>query len=51
MQKAEIRVAVEHLLRGATGTARSNVAEEIIEIVRDAGNGLPPEQPNPLDEG
>jgi hypothetical protein len=48
--KAEIRAAVEYLLRGATGSARADIVLELIEIVRDAANGLPPEQPNPLDD-
>jgi hypothetical protein len=48
--KAEIRAAVDYLLRGATGTARNVVALEIMEIVRQVANGLPPEQPNPFDD-
>jgi hypothetical protein len=48
--KAEIRAAVEYLLRGATGRSRSDIALEIIEIVRDIANGLPPERPDPLDD-
>jgi hypothetical protein len=47
--KAEIRAAVEYLLRGATVTARNIVALEIMEIVRQVANGLPP-QPNPFDD-
>jgi hypothetical protein len=49
--KAEIRAAVEYLLRGATGSARGDIVREIIEIVRNVANGLPPEQPDPLDDG
>jgi hypothetical protein len=49
--KAEIRAAVEYLLRGATGSARADVVREIIEIVSDVANGLPSGQPNPLDDG
>ena len=49
--KAEIRAAVEYLLRGATGGARGDVVQEIIAIVRQVVSGLPPEQPNPLDDG
>jgi hypothetical protein len=49
--KAEIRAAVEYLLKGATGPARDVIAREIIEIVHQVANGLPPEQPNPLDDG
>jgi hypothetical protein len=49
--KAEIRAAVEYLLRDATGVARGDIVQEIIAIVRDVANGLPPEQPDPLDDG
>jgi hypothetical protein len=49
--KAEIRAAVEYLLRGSTGSARADIVLEIIEIVRAVANGLPPEQPDPLDDG
>jgi hypothetical protein len=48
--KAEIRAAVDYLLRGATGPARNVVALEIMEIVRQVATGLPPEQPNPFDD-
>ena len=48
--KAEIRAAVEYLLRGATGGARGDIVQEIIAIVRQAASGLPPEQGNPLDD-
>ena len=48
--KAEIRAAVEYLLRGATGSTRADIVLEIIEIVRAVANGLQPEQPNPLDD-
>ena len=49
--KAEIRAAVDYLLRGATGSARGDIVREIIEIVRQVSGGLPSEQPNPLDDG
>jgi hypothetical protein len=49
--KAEIRAAVGYLLKGATGPARNIVALEIIKIVHQVANGLPPEQSNPLDDG
>jgi len=49
--KAEIRAAVEYLLRGATGGARGDLVRELIAIVRDVAIGLPPEQHNPLDDG
>jgi hypothetical protein len=48
--KAEIRAAVEYLLRDATGSARADMVLEIIEIVRGVANGLPPEQPNSFDD-
>ena len=48
--KAEIRAAVEYLLRGATGGARGDIVQEIIAIVRQVAHGLPPEQGNPLDD-
>ena len=49
--KAEIRAAVDYLLRGATGNARGDIVREIIEIVRQVAGGLPSEQPDPLDDG
>jgi hypothetical protein len=50
--KAEIRAAVEYLLRGATGGARGDIVQEVIAIVRQVASGLPPEQGNnPLDDG
>ena len=49
--KAEIRAAVGYLLRGATGGARRDIMQEIIAIVRQVASGLPPEPPNPLDDG
>jgi hypothetical protein len=48
--KAEIRAAVEYLLRDATGGARGDIMQEIIAIVRDAANGLPARKPDPLDD-
>jgi hypothetical protein len=49
--KAEIRAAAGYLLRGATGSARSDIVQAIISIVRQVAAGLPPEQPNFLDDG
>jgi hypothetical protein len=49
--KAEIHAAVEYLLRDVIGSARADIVREIIEIVSDAANGVPFEQPNPLDDG
>ena len=48
--KAEIRAAVEYLLRGTTGGIRGDIVEEILAIVRDAANGQPSGRPDPLDD-
>ncbi|MDX6458859.1 MAG: hypothetical protein QOE55_2556 [Acidobacteriaceae bacterium] len=48
--KAEIRAAVEYLLRNAVGSDRGNIVLEVIEIVRDVANGLPAGPPDPLDD-
>jgi hypothetical protein len=48
--KAEIRAAVEYLLRDATGGTRGDIMQEIIAIVRDAANGLRARKPDPLDD-
>jgi hypothetical protein len=48
--KAVIRTAVGYLLRGAAGGARGDTVQEIIAIVRQVASGLPPEQPDPLDD-
>jgi hypothetical protein len=48
--KAEIRAAVEYLLRDYSGTERADIVLEIIQIVRDAANSPPPGGQNPLDE-
>ena len=37
--KAEIRAAVEYLLRDSTGGARRDIVQEIITIVRDVAYG------------
>ena len=48
--KAEIGAAVRYLLKDATGSARSDVVREIIELVRDVANGLlPPQDQNQPD--
>ena len=49
--KAEIRAAVAYLLRGATGGARGDITQAIISTVRQVAAGLPPDQPNYLDDG
>ena len=48
--KAEIRSAVEYLLRGTTGGARGDIVQEIIAIVRDVAHALPPTPTNSLDD-
>jgi hypothetical protein len=48
--KAEIRAAVEYLLRGAAGADRGDIVEEIIAIVRDVANGVPAGRPDALDD-
>jgi hypothetical protein len=48
--KAEIRAAVGYLVRGATGGGRGDIVREIIAIVRDVANALPPKPMNPLDD-
>jgi hypothetical protein len=50
-RQAEIRAAVGYLLKGAIGGARGDIVQEIIAIVRQVASGLPPEPPNPLDDG
>jgi hypothetical protein len=46
--KAEIRAAVRYLLKDTSGAARHVIALEVMEIVRQVANGMPPGQPNPL---
>ena len=48
--KAEIRAAVEYLLRDASGNARGDIVRDVIEIVQQVANGLPPGPPDPLDD-
>jgi hypothetical protein len=48
--KAEIRAAVRYLLKDASGNDRGNIVREIIEIVRQVANGLPPGQADPFDD-
>jgi hypothetical protein len=49
--QAEIRAAVEYLLRDATGSARGDIVQEILAIVRQVANGLPSDQPDSFDDG
>jgi hypothetical protein len=48
--KAEIRAAVGYLVRGAVGGARGDIVQEIIAIVRDVANALPPKPTTSLDD-
>jgi hypothetical protein len=48
--KAEIRAAIDYLLRGATGADRGDIVKEIITIIRDVANGQPPRRPDALDD-
>jgi hypothetical protein len=48
--KAEIRAALEYLLRGATGGDRGDIVQEIIAIVRQVASGLPPETAKSLED-
>jgi hypothetical protein len=48
--RVEIRAAVRHLLSGVPGSARADMVRDIIEIVRQVANGLPPGQPDPWDD-
>jgi hypothetical protein len=49
--KAEIRAAIEYLLRNAVGSDRGDIVREVIEIVHEVAQGLPPGQQSPLDDG
>jgi hypothetical protein len=48
--KMTIRAAVRYLLKHATGSDRGDTVIEIIEIVREAAHGVPPDQPDPFDD-
>ena len=48
--KAEIRAAVRYLLEGAAGSDRGDIVREIIDTVGEVARGLPPGEPDPLDD-
>jgi hypothetical protein len=48
--KITIHAAVRYLLRGAAGSDRGDIISEIIEIVREAAQAVPPQRPNPFDD-
>lgn len=50
--RVEIAAAVRHLLKDATGSARSEIVREIVDIVHDVANGrLPPRHRQTPDAG
>ena len=49
--KVTIRAAIRYLPRGTTDGIRGDIVQGIISIVRQVAAGLPPEQPNSLDDG
>jgi hypothetical protein len=48
--KARIRAAVRYLLEGAAGSDRGDIVREIIDTVGEVARGLPPGEPDPLDD-
>ena len=48
--KVTIRAAVRYLLKAAAGSDRGDIVSEIIEIVRQAAQDVPPDRPDPFDD-
>jgi hypothetical protein len=48
--KITIHAAVRYLLKNAAASDRGDIVVEIIEIVREAALGVPPDQPDPFDD-
>jgi hypothetical protein len=48
--KVTIHAAVRYLLKGAAASDRGEIVIEIIEIVREAAHGLPPQRTDPFDD-
>jgi hypothetical protein len=48
--KVTIHAAVRYLLRGTAASDRGDIVSEIIEIVRQAAQDVPPDRPDPFDE-
>jgi hypothetical protein len=48
--KLTILAAVRYLLKGTEGSDRGDIVVEIIEIVREAAQGLPTDQLDPFDD-
>ena len=48
--KATIHAAVRYMLRSAASSDRDDIVSEIIEIVRQAAQDVPPDRPEPFDD-
>jgi hypothetical protein len=48
--KTTIRAAVRYLLRGTADGIRGDIVQEIISIVRQVANRLPPDHSGPFDD-
>jgi hypothetical protein len=48
--KVTIRAAVRYLLRTAAGSDLGDIVSEIIEIVRQAAQDIPPDRPDPFED-
>jgi hypothetical protein len=48
--KVTIRAAVRYLLKAAAGSDRGDIVSEIIEIVHQAAQDVPPDRPDPFDD-
>jgi hypothetical protein len=48
--KVTIHAAVRYLLKGAAGSDRGVIVSEIIEVVRQAAQDVPPTRPDPFDD-
>jgi hypothetical protein len=48
--KVTIHAAVRYLLRTAVGSDRGDIVSEIIEIVRQAAQDIPPDRPDPFED-
>jgi hypothetical protein len=48
--KVTIHAAVRYLLKDAAGSDRGDIVVEIIEIVRQAAQDVPPDRPDPFDD-
>jgi hypothetical protein len=49
--KVTIHAAVRYLLKSAAGSDRGDIVSEIIEIVRQAAQDVPPDRPDPFHDG